>query len=127
MSSCQNHLSLKNIHCRSQTLMSVPYKVGSTALFANLISAVQLLFFTKISIFLFQTCYQLAMPFCFEPVINSCNFCRLGLSGFIEEYIQCPKSNTYECYQINVHCAWYNIHKFLAIAKTVDKLRTVFK
>lgn len=75
MSSCQDHLSLKSIHCRSQTFVSVAYKVRSSAISETLlISAVHLLFFRKTNIFLLQTCYQLIMFLCFEPEITPVTF-----------------------------------------------------
>lgn len=91
ISSCQNHLSLKNIHRRSQALVSVAHKVGSNTISETLlISAVQLLIFQKNKYLPFAD----LLPVChslFWTWNYSCKFCRLGLSGFIEEYIQHPK------------------------------------
>lgn len=91
-SSCQNHLSQKNIHCRSQTLMSIVCKVGSSAISETLlISAVQLQFLEKQ---IFSSCRV------FWTWNYSFNFCRLDLSEEynLEEYMRYPKSNTSEYY-----------------------------
>lgn len=101
MTSCQNHLSLINIHCRSQTLMSFASKVGSSEISESLLNSAAWLFvFRKTNFFLFQT----SITACHAPLFRSCNYscnlCRLSLWGSAEEYIQYPKSQTLQCYQI---------------------------